>query len=56
MRQQEDGDIKPTKKDMKEADNLFKDLLDLVGEHSEYAQDFKSGREDMKKGINDATS
>ena len=43
MRKQEDGDIKPTK------DAMFKDLLELVGEDNEYAQDFKDSIKTLKR-------
>jgi len=49
MRQQEDGDIVPTKKDIEKGEQVFKDLLELVGEDNEYAQDFKDSIKTLKR-------
>ena len=49
MRKQEDGDIKPTKEDIESAEQLFTDLLELVGEHSEYTDDFRDSIKSLKR-------
>ena len=49
MRQESDGDIVPTKKDIEKGEQMFKDLLELVGEDNEYAQDFKDSIKTLKR-------
>ena len=57
MRQQEDGDIKPTKDAMEEAHKLISDILDLNGiEDGEHIQGLENSKKELKRAIKRASS
>ena len=57
MRQQEDGDIKPTKDAMEEAHKLISDILDLNGvEGDECIQGLKNSKKELKRAIKRTSS
>jgi|TARA_R100001443_G_scaffold49555_1_gene61856 hypothetical protein len=57
MRQQEDGDIKPTKDAMEEAHKLISDILELDGvEGDEYIQGLENSKKELKKAIKRTSS
>ena len=55
MRRPEDGDIKPTKKAMKEAYDVLANIVELIGDDDEYASDLKNDMEEIKKQMDDAS-
>ena len=55
MRKPEDGDIKPTKKAMKEAYDVLANIVELIGDDDEYASDLKNDMEKIKKQMDDAS-
>ena len=59
MRQQEDGDIKPTKDDMEDAYELIDELLNIVSEVDLLDEDvnsLKSTRTSLKRAIKKSSS
>ena len=57
MRQQEDGDIKPTKDAMEEAHKLISDILELDWiEGDEYIQGLENSKKELKKAIKRTSS
>tara|TARA_R100000734_G_C3269061_1_gene65502 strand:- start:358 stop:534 length:177 start_codon:yes stop_codon:yes gene_type:complete len=55
MRRPEDGDIKPTKKAMKDAYDVLANIVELIGDDDEYAADLKNDMEEIKKQMDDAS-
>ena len=55
IRRPEDGDIKPTKKAMKEAYDVLANIVELIGDDDEYAADLKNDMEEIKKQMDDAS-
>ena len=55
IRRPEDGDIKPTKKAMKEAYDVLANIVELIGDDDEYATDLKNDMEEIKKQMDDAS-
>ena len=49
MRKPEDGDIKPTKKAMKEAYDILANIVELIGDDDENTAELKNDMEDIKK-------
>ena len=56
MRDERDGDIEPTIKDMVAAKKMLTDLLELVGENDEYASNLKHDINQLEKDIQKASS
>ena len=55
MRRPEDGDIKPTKKAMKDAYDVLANIVELIGDDDEYAADLKNDMEEIKKQMDDVS-
>tara|TARA_Y100001938_G_scaffold149517_1_gene236611 strand:- start:106 stop:282 length:177 start_codon:yes stop_codon:yes gene_type:complete len=55
MRKAEDGDIKPTKKAMKEAYDILANIVELIGDDDENAFELKNDMEDIKKQMDETT-
>jgi len=55
MRKPEDGDIKPTKKAMKEAYNILANIVELIGDDAEDAAELKNDMEDLKKQMDETS-
>ena len=55
IRRPEDGDIKPTKKAMKDAYDVLANIVELIGDDDEYAADLKNDMEEIKKQMDDAS-
>ena len=55
MRREEDGDIKPKKEDMLAAHQLLSNVIELIGESDENAQQLINDIKELEKNIEDAT-
>ena len=56
MRDERDGDIIPKKEDMMEAYKVLKNLLELIGEDDEHAQQLKNDMKQLENDIRESTS
>ena len=55
MRKPEDGDIKPTKEEMKAAYDVLAKIVELIGDDDENATDRKNDMEMLKKQMDETT-
>ena len=55
MRKPEDGDIEPTKEEMKAAYDVLAKIVELIGDDAEDATDLKNDMEMLKKQMDEAT-
>ena len=55
MRQERDGDIEPTLEDMEAAKEMLTNLLELVGENDEHANQLKNDINTLKRNIKKAS-
>ena len=55
MRDERDGDIEPTLEDMEAAKEMLTNLLELVGEDDEHAQQLKNDIRTLKRNIKKAS-
>ena len=55
MRKPEDGDIKPTKKAMKEAYDILANIVKLIGDDDENTAELKNDMEDIKKQMDETS-
>ena len=55
MRKEEDGDIKPKKEDMLAAHQLLSNVIELIGESDENAQQLINDIKELEKNMEDDT-
>tara|TARA_B100002019_G_scaffold280103_1_gene282679 strand:+ start:1853 stop:2029 length:177 start_codon:yes stop_codon:yes gene_type:complete len=55
MRREEDGDIKPKKEDMLAAHQLLSNVIELIGESDENAQQLINDIKELEKNMEDDT-